>query len=130
LTALGQAKAHGAEFLAGAALAVVICADPARCDVWIEDCAIAALLLQLEAAALGLGSCCAQLRLRDHADGRSAEAVVRELLGIPAGYAVPVIIGLGYPESTLPGHPRDALPWDKLHRERYRAPLDKSVESH
>jgi nitroreductase len=130
LTALAQAKAHGAEFLAGAALAVVICADPARCDVWIEDCAIAALLLQLEAAALGLGSCWAQLRLRDHADGRSAEAVVRAVLGIPAGYAVPVIIGLGYPESTLPGHPRDALPWDKLHVGSYSAPLDRDGESH
>ena len=43
LTQLGQTKAHGAEFLAHAPLAVAICADPARCDVWIEDCAIAAI---------------------------------------------------------------------------------------
>lgn len=130
LAALGEVKAHGAEFLAGAALAVVVCADPERCDVWIEDCAIAALLVQLEAEALGLGSCWAQLRLRQHSDGRSAEAVARELLGLPATFAVPMIIGLGYPAQTQPGHGRDSLPWGKLHSGRYRPGLDKKDQSH
>lgn len=130
LTALGQVKAHGAEFLAGAALAVVICADPNRCDVWIEDCAIAALLLQLEAEALGLGSCWAQLRLRQHADGRSAETVACELLGIPPGYVVPIIVGIGYPAERLAGHSRSALPWNKIHAERFRPDLDKNNQSH
>lgn len=130
LAALGQVKAHGAEFLAGAASAVVICADPGRCDVWIEDCAIAAMLLQLEAEALGLGSCWAQLRLRQHADGRSAEAVARELLGISPAYAVPIIVGLGYPAEKLAGHSRSSLPWGKIHSGRYRTGLDKNDQSH
>jgi len=130
LAALGQVKAHGAEFLAGAAMAVVICADPERCDVWIEDCAIAAMLLQLEAEVLGLGSCWAQLRLRQHADGRSAEAVARELLAIPPTYTVPVIVGFGYPAEKLAGHSRSALPWEKLHSGCYGAALDKNAQSH
>lgn len=120
LAALGQVKAHGAEFLAGAALAVVVCADPDCCDVWIEDCAIAALLLQLEAEALGLGSCWAQLRLRQNRNGRNAETIARELLGIPSTFAVPMIIGLGYPAEVQQGHDRNALPWGKIHSGRYR----------
>ena len=130
LIALGQIKAHGAEFLAGAAAAVVICADPERCDVWIEDCAIAAVLLQLEAESLGLGSCWAQLRLRQHADGRSAEAVARQLLGIPPSHAVPVIVGFGYPAEKLAGHSRSSLPWGKLHSGCYGVALDKKDQSH
>lgn len=116
---LAQAKAHGAEFLAGAPLAVAICADPARCDVWVEDCAIAAIILQLAAEALGLGSCWAQFRLRSDAAGKSAEANVKEILNLPPGWCVDCIVGIGHPQHRLAGHPRESLPADKIHRNRY-----------
>ncbi|MFC1468202.1 nitroreductase family protein, partial [Verrucomicrobiota bacterium] len=69
LVELSECKPHGAAFLAGAPLGVVICADPARCDVWIEDASIAAILLQLTAQDLGLGSCWLQVRNRQHSGG-------------------------------------------------------------
>jgi nitroreductase len=116
---LARAKAHGSEFLAGAPLAVAVCADPQRCDVWVEDCAIAAILLQLAAEAQGLGSCWVQIRLRPHGDGRSAEAYVREVLGLPETLEVACIVGVGYPARTLPGHPRASLSFDKVHRNRF-----------
>jgi nitroreductase len=119
LAGLAQAKAHGAEFLAGAPLAIVICAEPERCDVWIEDCAIAAIILQLTAESLGLASCWAQLRLRYRADGSSAEAYVKELLGLPSAWTVPCIIGIGTPQRRLPGHPRASLDFAKIHRNGY-----------
>jgi nitroreductase len=119
LKALATAKEHGAEFLAGAPLAIVVAADPRRCDVWVEDCAIAALCLQLAAVSLGLESCWAQMRLRRHADGRDAEAHVRELLDLPDHFAVDCIIGIGYPAEQKAGHPRATLPFDKIHRERF-----------
>jgi nitroreductase len=121
LQALGRAKQHGAEFLAGAPLAIVIAADPERCDVWIEDCAIAAIILQLTAVTLGLGSCWAQIRLRPHGDGRTAEAYVREVVGLPARLAVDCIIGIGYPAETKPGHPRSSLPFKHVHYQRFGA---------
>jgi nitroreductase len=34
---LSKAKPHGASFLAKAPLAVVVCADPEKSDVWVED---------------------------------------------------------------------------------------------
>lgn len=119
LRTLATAKQHGAEFLAGAPLAMVVAADPRRCDVWVEDCAIAALCLQLAAVSLGLESCWAQIRLRRHADGRDAEAHVRELLDLPDHFAVDCIIGIGYPAEQKAGHPRTTLPFGKVHRERF-----------
>ena len=119
LQVLAKAKPHGAEFLAGAPLAFVIAADPQRCDVWTEDCAIAAITLQLTAVSLGLGSCWAQIRLRPHGDGGTAEAFVRTQVGLPESMSVDCIIGIGYPGEVKPAHPRNTLPFNKVHRERF-----------
>lgn len=119
LSRLAQAKAHGAEFLAGAPLAVAICADPTRSDVWVEDCAIAAIILQLTAESMGLGSCWAQMRLRFDASAHSAEANVRAILNLPEDWCVDCIIGIGQPQRRLPGHPRASLPWARIHRHRH-----------
>jgi len=123
LQALSVAKLHGAGFLAGANIAVAICADPEVCDVWIEDCAIAAITLQYVAETLGLASCWAQLRLRENRAGEDAEAVARKLLGLPERFRVPCVIGLGYAVEQLPGHPRTTLPWRKPHAERFGTPM-------
>ena len=120
LARLAHAKANGAGFLAGAPLAVAICADPASSDVWIEDCAIAAIILQLAVESLGLVSCWAQMRLRFDASGHSAEANVREILNLPQGWNVDCIIAIGQPCSLLPGHPRESLPADRVHRNQYK----------
>ncbi|MDO3379973.1 nitroreductase family protein [Geoalkalibacter halelectricus] len=116
---LSRAKLHGAEFLAQAPLAVAVIADPKKCDVWIEDCSIAAILLQITAESLGLGSCWAQMRLRDHDAQTSAEDYLRQVLELPPDYRVPFILGIGHPAEAPPGHPREALNWDKIHFNRF-----------
>lgn len=116
LRRLARSKAHGSEFLSGAPLAVALCADPERSDVWVEDCSIAAIILQLAAESLGLGSCWAQIRQRPHGAGGSAEAYVRQVLGLPETLNVECIVGLGYPARSLPGHPREKLLFDHVHR--------------
>lgn len=122
LRALGHAKPHGSAFLAGAPLAFVIAADPERCDVWVEDCAIAAIILQLTAVSQGLGSCWVQIRQRPHGDGRSAEAYVREVVKLPERMVVDCIVGIGYPRENLSGHPRSSLPYSKIHRDDFGNP--------
>ncbi len=119
LRALGQAKQHGSAFVAGAPLAVVVAADPGRSDVWIEDCSIAAILLQMTALSLGLESCWAQIRLRAHDETTSAEDYIRELVGLPEGWKVACVIGIGYGDEHKEGHRREALPWDRLSRNRF-----------
>lgn len=115
LQALSQCKPFGSKPLAGAALAIAVCADPEKSDVWIEDCSVAATLMHLQAAALGVGSCWIQLRLRDNADNEPAQNSVKEILGIPDAMQVPIILSLGISaEQRKPVDP-DKLMWEKVH---------------
>ncbi len=111
---LAQAKTKGSAFLAGAALAVVVSADSQRSDVWIEDCSIAAICLQLAAVELGLGSCWAQIRRRENSTGISAGAYIANILDLPENQEVVCVIGIGYPAEDKPPHSRDDLPWEHI----------------
>ena len=119
LEQLSLAKKHGGSFLAGAPLAVVVCADEARADTWIEDCSIASILVQMVAEGLDLGSCWVQIRLRQQADGGRAETHVRRVLELPEGMRVESIIAIGHPEQRPPGHAEKTLERAKIHRNRF-----------
>ena len=100
LDRLSRAKEHGSHFVKNAALAVVVCGDETRSDVWVEDCAIAAITAQLTAHSLGLGSCWIQIRNRPHSAEKTSKASVRELLNIPENLRVASIISIGFPGGT------------------------------
>lgn len=116
---LARAKQHGSSFLAGAPLAVVVCADPAKCDVWIEDASIAATFICLAAVALGLGHCWIQIRERSHDGTKTAEAYLREVLAIPENLRVAAIIAIGYPDEQKAGHRQAELQFEKIFRNGY-----------
>jgi len=116
LEGISRAKVHGSAFIAAAPLAVVVLGDPQVSDVWIEDCSIASILLQLEAQSLGLGSCWVQIRERFHADGRSSEEVVRQIFQVPGDLRVLSIVAIGYPGEQPPPHPREKLLTDRVLR--------------
>ena len=120
LERLSRCKPHGSSFLGGAALAVVVCGDQTRSDVWVEDCSIAAILVQLTVHSLGLGSCWCQIRKRMHDENRTAEAYVRKTLDIPEKLRVECILGIGYPAEQKEGVDGDRLPWEKIRTKRYR----------
>ena len=115
LKALSQCKEHGAGLLEGAAMAVVVLGDTTKTDVWIEDCTIATIILQLAAEEYGLGSCWVQMRLRKDADGNLAEDNVRRLLNVPPYYAVLSIVGLGHKAREAQPFHEENLQWDKVH---------------
>jgi nitroreductase len=123
LTKLAGCKPHGASFLKGAPLGIVVIADPNRCDVWVEDCSIASIFIHLAAHSLGLGSCWIQVRKRMHADGAGAGQHVASLLDIPAGLEVESIVAVGYPDGSLPGHKRESLATHKVHDQKYGKPF-------
>jgi len=119
LEQLSRAKPHGAAFMKDASVGFVVCADPAKCDVWIEDASIASIILHLTAASLGLGSCWVQIRERMHDNSTSAEAFLREVLGLPENLKVLSMVGMGYPAEEKPGHDRETLPYEKVHWNRF-----------
>ena len=108
---LSACKPHGAAFLAQAALGVVVCGDTQASDVWVEDCSIASILLQMAAQSLGLGSCWIQVRKRRHDDQITSSRYVQDLLGLPDHIEVESIIALGYPAEQ-----REPLPYENLKR--------------
>jgi len=119
LAALATAKQHGSGFLEEAALAVVICADSTKSDVWVEDCSIAAILVQLTAQSLGLGSCWIQIRNRLQRGGASSEVFIQGLLGLPEHVKVECIISIGTPGEKRQGLAAGRLQYDKVRHNRY-----------
>ena len=117
LEALSQSKPHGASFLKDAALGIVVCADEAKCDVWVEDCSIASILAQLTAQSLGLGSCWVQIRNRFYEDGTPSEAYIRRILKIPDIIRVLSIIAVGYPAEQPEPISQESLKDEKIHSE-------------
>lgn len=111
---LRNCKPQGVAPLLTAPLAIVVCADENRNDVWIEDCSIASILLQLTAQSLGLGSCWVQVRKRMYNQQRSAEDYIQELLTLPKHMRVLCIITIGYPENSRKGKPLEELQFDKI----------------
>jgi nitroreductase len=116
---LKDCKPHGATPLDTATLGVVVCADTEKNDVWIEDCSIASILLQLTAQSLGLGTCWIQVRLRNHSETVSSENFIRQLLKIPVNYNVLSIISAGYPEKIRAGKPFEELQFEKIKLNRF-----------
>jgi nitroreductase len=119
LSGLSRSKEHGSQFLKNAPLAIVVCADSTKSDVWVEDCSIAAIIVQMTALSLGLGSCWVQIRKRGHDADRSAEEYLRELLGLPEKIRVECIVGIGHPAETKQPLPAGKLQYGKVKRNRY-----------
>jgi nitroreductase len=114
LERLSRAKPHGATFLKNAPLGIIVCADPGKSSVWIEDASIAAIFIHLAAESMGLGSCWIQIRDRMHSEELSAEAYISEILSIPKNLKVEAMVAIGYPVKELPAHPEDALLYEKV----------------
>ena len=119
LAKLSKAKPHGASFLKNAPLGIVVCADPEKCDVWVEDASIASIFLHLAAASLELGSCWIQIRMRMHDQTKTAQKYVQELLNIPENLNVESMIAIGYPAESKPPHRKENLPYEKVYYNEY-----------
>ena len=119
LEKLSSSKQHGASFLKNAALGIVVCADPERSDVWVEDCSIASIYIHLAAASLGLGSCWIQIRKRMHDASRTAQEYIAELLDIPSNLTVESIVAIGYPDEKKTSHEKEDLQFEKVYADRY-----------
>ena len=114
LEKLSHCKEMGAAFLADAAMAVVVMADPLASDVWIEDASIASIMIQLQAEDLGLGSCWIQVRERFTATGMPSGEYVHTLLDIPLQLQVVSIIAVGHKGMERKPFNEEHLQWEKI----------------
>jgi nitroreductase len=119
LKQLAKAKEHGSSFLKDAALGIVVCGDETKSDVWVEDCSIASIVVQLTAHSLGIGSCWIQIRKRPHSQDTTAEEYIQKLLNIPKHFKVESIISIGYPAETKKPISQERLENNKIHYNQY-----------
>ena len=119
LSRLSECKPYGAKPLEHATLAIVVLADPAQSDAWVEDASIASTLILLQAQALDLGACWIQIRLRSFPDGTTAEEIVKSILNIPANFRVLSIIAVGHKAANLPPRSEEDLKWEKIHIDKF-----------
>ncbi len=119
LEKLSKAKQHGSSFLRYAPLGIVVCADPAKSDVWVEDASIASIFIQLAVESVGLGSCWIQIRERMHDKEKTAQAYISGLLKIPPNLKVESIVAVGYPEKRKASHSKEDLQYDKIYLNSY-----------
>ena len=119
LKRLSECREMGSKFVGDAPMAIVVCADPAKSDVWFEDASIAAIIIQLAAADLGIGSCWVQVYKRMHTETETAGEYVKGLLGIPEGLEVLNIITLGYKNEERKPYDEEKLMYEKIHRGRF-----------
>ena len=114
LARLSLAKEQGSRFLKGAPLGIIICGDEKISDAWVEDCSIAAIVVQLIAHSLGLGTCWIQIRNRSHSPTLTAGEYVQDLLGIPGHIKVECMISVGFRAETKSPVPLEKLDYEKI----------------
>lgn len=119
LKELSLCKSSGASFLSNASIAIVVCGDPTLSDVWIEDCSVASIMIQLQAEDLGLGSCWIQVRDRYNATGMTADEFIHGILDIPIEIQVLSIIAIGHKAVEKQPFDENELQWEKIHIDKY-----------
>ncbi len=115
LEALSKCKEAGAMPIAKAPLAIVVAVDVEASDPWIEDAAIAATYIQLQAQDLGLGSCWIQIRGRYTDRDLESETYVQNVLDMPDTILPVSIITIGHPAEEKKPQNLEKLMWEKVH---------------
>lgn len=119
LKELSFCKEQASQFIADAALAVVVAADPLASDVWIEDTSIASIYLQLQAEDMGLGSCWVQVRERFTASGIPSNDYIHNVLELPLPLQVLSVIAIGHKAMERKPFDEDNLQWEKIHINKF-----------
>lgn len=120
LKQLSVCKDSGCAFIEGCTLAVVVLGNKTTTDIWVEDAAIAATYMQLQAEDLNIGSCWCHIRNRTLGE-MSSEQYVRDMLDIPENFGILCIIGFGYKDQERKPNDLEKLTWEKVHIGGFKA---------
>lgn len=105
---VSRMRDYGSTFVKDAPLLFFVMADEAESDLWRENCAISATMLQLAAEEQGLVTCWVHVngRLQEHKNPGSMTAAQYLHREIPAlqPYGILCVIAAGYPELRLKPH--------------------------
>lgn len=113
IAAMAQMRDYGSAFLKNAPLAFVIAGDTSATDLWRENGAISATILQLACVDEGLASCWVQVdgrpRIQNEPEAAMASDYLRTLLPMPQSWEPLCVIAAGYSDFR----PADLPPFDR-----------------
>jgi nitroreductase len=104
-----------ATFAKDAGVIIAVVGHDSESSEWVEDCAIVAEHIWLEAAEQNLGCCWIQIRNQG-----KAEKDVKEILNIPEKHRVLCLMALGVPAKNLPEHEEANIDKSKIKMEKYK----------
>gem|GEM_PF-42069 len=112
---MAEMRDYGSSFMRHAPAVVLVLGNPTKSDLWRENAAIAATILQLACVDRGLASCWVHVhgrpRRQDAPEGEQAEAFLRELLSLPGQTRILCAVALGHSDFTpAPLPPADDEP--------------------
>lgn len=113
---MAACKSLGGSQIIGADAVIVVMVKLDRGEFWIEDGAIASGFILLAAEQYDVGACWVHIRNRAGRKKTSDEEV-RELLGVPDGYAVLNLIALGGKGESKKGYSDSDFDFNKVHHE-------------
>ena len=100
LEKMSQMRDYGSSFMKDAQAAIVVMGDKNATDLWLDNCAITATILQLAVVDEGLASCWVHVNdrpvLKDEPEGAKADDYLRDLLGLSDNYGILCAVALGY----------------------------------
>ena len=116
---MSQMRDYGSAFIKDAQAAIVVMGDKTATDLWLDNCAITATILQLAVVDEGLASCWVHVNdrpcLKDEPEGARADDYLRELLGISDNYGILCAVALGYsdyePKPLPPYEGEERVKW-------------------
>ena len=115
---LANCKSLGGSQIVGADTVVVVMVNLDRGEFWIEDGAIASAYILLAAEQYDVGACWVHIRNRT-GRRKSSDEEVRDLLGVPDGYAVLNLVALGGKGESKRGYTESDFDFGKVHYERF-----------
>ena len=127
LQQISKCRTMGTVALTSCPLAIFVMANPEKSDAWIEDASIAAVLMQLQAEDLGLGSCWVNVYGRYTADPEiTSQDYIREIIDIPGEQQILCIIAIGHKAEERKPFDLSRIKWEKVHIASY--PPDAAAE--
>lgn len=111
LQTISQMRDYGAAFVKNAPAAILVMGDKQKSDLWLDNCAITATILQMAVVDQGLASCWVHVNdrpvLKDQPEGEKADELLRRELQIPEHYGILCAVALGYSDfkpAELPAY--------------------------
>ena len=115
---LAACKSMGGSQIIGADAVIVVMVRLDRGEFWIEDGSIASGYILLAAEQYDIGACWVHIRNRK-GKRKTSDEEVRELLGVPDGYAVLNLIALGGKGENKQGYSESDFDFSKVHHEEF-----------